>query len=632
MTRGSSVPRFSMIQKSEQQDIDFEGRRLLSQALAPLGWVLNRIEDDYGIDYDAQVFVDGNADGLWFKIQLKSSASSDLSADASFISQQLSIDHARHYALELREPVFLVHADTTTKKVYWYAPQLDNELVRKFIHGGISSTVTVRVPTSNSVPETARGLLEVVNTITVVLANRTLVNSSLSSFAESLRYQPGESTLREGFQLKSDVLMLRKIHELLVGRQYSEARTRARVVTSNPDSSIENRFWAEMNIGTIDWGEAVSKNRPQAELPLIYLRNAKTLQALSKSGPSHLKFFALICRKSAELDKLVRDNWGLTILLHQHLGRAGNALMAPSVYAAHVISTQRVIAKYNQCLRLARFASDFKGRWVLPVALARIVQSAGSFIGRIGRLRFTEIDGTASQFHSSALQICKLIAWIGEESGDPNAIALATNTALLPVNSQDTDAFRWAVRTLDRIADPDVRSHATQLIERQVLRWKGGALETDAYRGNAEQQLVENAAASLGIDSSDQNNPIVRGLKIAARDNTPARVLKTCEHVLSSMGATGPTARRIEMLFGIQTAGSKIVHCTLHNYHCEASDLDSAFSNFKSQYCDACPDRSPRPADWGYTEEFQEAFNTKHSKFVADFNAGGAGYRFTATD
>jgi hypothetical protein len=107
-----------MIQKSEQQDIDFEGRRLLSQPLAPLGWVLNRIEDDYGIDYDVQIFVDGNAEGPWFKIQLKSSAASDVSADGSFISQQLALDHAKYYALQLREPLFLIHADTERKESF----------------------------------------------------------------------------------------------------------------------------------------------------------------------------------------------------------------------------------------------------------------------------------------------------------------------------------------------------------------------------------------------------------------------------------------------------------------------------------------------------------------------------------
>jgi hypothetical protein len=56
-----------MIQKSRQQDIDREGQRLFEQAVGALGWVVNRIKDDFGIDYDVQVFADGSPDGLWFK-------------------------------------------------------------------------------------------------------------------------------------------------------------------------------------------------------------------------------------------------------------------------------------------------------------------------------------------------------------------------------------------------------------------------------------------------------------------------------------------------------------------------------------------------------------------------------------
>jgi hypothetical protein len=63
-----------VIQQSEQQVIDREGKRLFEQVAGALGWIVNEIEDDFGIDYDVQVFADGSPDGLWFKVQLKSSA------------------------------------------------------------------------------------------------------------------------------------------------------------------------------------------------------------------------------------------------------------------------------------------------------------------------------------------------------------------------------------------------------------------------------------------------------------------------------------------------------------------------------------------------------------------------------
>jgi len=199
------------------------------------------------------------------------------------------------------------------------------------------------------------------------------------------------------------------------------------------------------------------------------------------------------------------------------------------------------------------------------------------------------------------------------------------------VTSVETDAFRWAVRTLDRINDPDLRHRATELTDRQVKRWKGERPAGDFYRDPA-QQIIENAAASLGIDLSDESDPIVQGLRIAARDNTPERALRTCEHLVSTRGATGPAVFRIEQLFGIQTAGSKIIHCVLHNYHVEAKDLDSALAEFKSKYCDSCSDRSPRPTEWKYDEAFRIEFEAKHIQFVRRFNATGAGFRIVPSD
>jgi Domain of unknown function (DUF4365) len=620
-----------MIQKSAQQEIDRQGRRLVREAFEPLGWVLTDFNEDYGIDYDVQVFANGSPTGLWFKIQLKSSASGDRSSDGSFISLQMDVDHAKHYSLELRDPVFLIHADVQAKRVFWHAPQLDTKLIEKLTDGSDQSTIAVRVLTANSIPAKATEFLETVEKLYIVLANKTLANSSDLSFANVLRYQSGEDKLREEYQRKNDILKLRRVQELIAARQYPEARSRAKLVVSDPDSTIENRFWAVTKVGMIDWAEAVSNERSQAELPSIYLNNAKELQVLVKKGPPHLKFFALIARKAAELDELSINNWGITILLHQHRTRAGNPFMALQMKAAHALNTMRFVAKYNQCVRLARYASNFKGRWVLPLALTRIVQASASFIARIGTMDVTEMGETAAQFRSSSLQICTLIAWIGEESGDQEAIGLAISAALIAVTSIESDAFKWATRTLDLLTDADARSKTTEIIQRQISRWNGEKPEHDSYRDPA-QQVIENAAATLGIDLSDENDPIVQGLRVAVRDNTPEKVLRTCEYIMTSLGATGPTARRIAALFGTQMAGSKILHCALHSYHLEGKDFDSALSEFKSKYCDRCPDRAPRSNEWEYTNEVRQELEEKHREFVGAFNSTGAGYRFTPSD
>jgi hypothetical protein len=621
---------FPMIQKSEQQEIDRKGRRLLKEALESLGWVSTGFEEDYGIDNDVQVFSDGSATGVWFKLQLKSSESSNRSTDGSFVSVQLDLDHAKHYALELRDPVFLVHADVQTNEVFWYAPQLDNDLIEKLQAGENVSSVTVRVPTSNALPATAAKLLETLELIYVVLGHRTLVASTMSSFAKSLKHQPGQDKIREEFYRRADFLRFEKIQGLILQREYGEARSRAQLIVSDPDSSIENRFWAQEVMGTINWSEAVSKGHSQPDLPLILLENAKALQKIAKDGPARLKLFARISRKAAELDKLVNENWGLTILLHQHR-TLGNPIMALSAFGAHALNTRAVISKYNECLRLANYASNFPERWFLPRALAKIPSAAASFIGRVGRMEEMQMGDQGVQFQSSMLQICKLIAWIGEESGDQEPIALAIGSALLTARSTESEAYKWAIMTRDRITDSSVKASASTLIERQMMRWKGQRPEGD-YNPEPYQQIMENAAAAIGLDISDKNSALFRGIQIAARDNSPERVLRTCEHIVTSLGATGPIAQHIAALLGTQMAGSKVVHCSLHDYHLEAKDFDSALAAFKAKYCDSCPDRVPRPNDWKFRDAIRRELEAKHEGFIKKFNSTGAGFRFTTSD
>jgi hypothetical protein len=107
-----------VITKPEEHEINRDGKRLLREILEPLGWVVNDVQEDYGIDSNVQIFNEKTPTGAWFHVQLKSSASSDYSADRSFVSQPLSIDHARHFALEVSQPVLLIHADVVSKNFF----------------------------------------------------------------------------------------------------------------------------------------------------------------------------------------------------------------------------------------------------------------------------------------------------------------------------------------------------------------------------------------------------------------------------------------------------------------------------------------------------------------------------------
>src|SRR5712691_3044587 len=45
--------------------------------------------------------------------------------------------------------------------------------------------------------------------------------------------------------------------------------------------------------------------------------------------------------------------------------------------------------------------------------------------------------------------------------------------------------------------------------------------------------------------------------------------------------------------------------------------LDSICESFKLQYCNTCPDRSPRPSEWEYSDEWQQQEKLRHRDFMA---------------
>jgi len=265
-----------------------------------------------------------------------------------------------------------------------------------------------------------------------------------------------------------------------------------------------------------------------------------------------------------------------------------------NVYARRAWLARAITAKYNQCVRLARYASKSSDPWMLGRALVNIIQALGSYVATLHVNGEAELE---SAFSRSALQISKLAAWASKATDDVNGLALAVLSSVLVVRSQDSDTYKWAMQTATTITDADIREDTLRGIERAARRWKGEKVEGD-IRGDTVWQALQNMAAVRGVDISDETSPLVRALRIAVKDDTPDRVLRNCEHLLVSYGAHGPLAIMVSELFNMKSACSKVLHCTQHNFHLEDKDLDSAHEKFKAKHCDSCNDRKPRPDGW----------------------------------
>jgi hypothetical protein len=133
-----------------------------------------------------------------------------------------------------------------------------------------------------------------------------------------------------------------------------------------------------------------------------------------------------------------------------------------------------------------------------------------------------------------------------------------------------------------------------------------------------EQQIYENMAYGLGIDLTDAENPLSEIVRTAILDFDPTRVLQTCSHMFLTLGHTGPGLLHfiLAQQLRLPTLGAKVIHCCLHKYTRDGLTLDGTYGEFRSAYCDHCPDRSPRSPEWRYTHAWQLMQNELNKEFM----------------
>ena len=524
------------MERPPQHITDSLGQTQMRAVLEPLGWTVNRVEHDYGVDFDIEVFTDFKSTGISFKIQLKSSESSPYSAEGGFISQEISVHNADYLCRELRSPVILVHADVNSGRTFWSAPQLDVDSIKKLSKGCNSGTITLRIPIANELSATIGQLIESVARVEKLLATRLVVSSPIPDFVSSIKGHIPREKVIQGFKDKADTLRLEQAQEMLRNGEGNKSLNGVESIFADPLSSIEMKFSALLMKERIQTVGLSREAAPQPEVAQFRLTMADELQHLTKKGPRHLKFYALIVKKAAELGSLVHKDWGLFLNWRLYEDRGDIFWKATLVYRRSAV-TRRIVQKYNQCIRLAQYATNSKHRWALPEALLRIATSIGIFILRLS------IEGLmpdAERFSASGLQICKLVAWISAENGNEGALQSAVMAALLITPSMTGEAIDWAQETISRIEDNQIKQDAQSLFDRRMRRMRGETFEGDIQ--TTTRQIVENMAIALGIDLSDPNDQKTKLVEIGIKDADPCRVLKNCEHIFVSPGPHSPLA------------------------------------------------------------------------------------------
>jgi hypothetical protein len=603
------------VERPEQHITDSKGKALLREVFAGLGWAVNPTEEDYGRDFEVEIFRNGKSTGMTFDVQLKSSEEPKYSAGGDFASVSLKTPNARYLALEMRQPILVIQADVAQGRLYWAAPQIDGRLLAIIKNESDAESVTIRIPADNELPGSVEQLITTLGIIQTVLSARWITDIETRAFVVATNVIENSEDLSQSLRDKSDALDLMRLQQLTGENRFEEARTGISAVLSSPQSSIESKFFAIQVEEKNERLAAAAAGLSAADQGKIFSRAAEKMQQLTRKGPPALKYSALLFHTAADFHGLVRTDWGL--YLNWKIHQAQNDFWwTAGLRTQRAEIGRRLTLKYRQFLRLVRFSERTSYQQVLPVAFLRIVDGAAILINR---LEFEGFPEAASHIRNSVFEICKVSAAIASSVGDEDLLAKAVMSAGLISRDRNDSCVLWAFAEVEKIQNEAVRQHARQSLDDQEHRLNGEELPDDRYKAPVERQVYENMAAAHGIDLSDPDDPFAEMVQVGINDLDPTRVLAECEHLFVTISRRGPglifyfVAQQLKL----PTMGNKIIHCTLHGYTGEGWTLDDTFKRFQERFCSKCPDKISRPIGWQYTPEWQESENEKNRAFLA---------------
>lgn len=596
------------MKRPQQQIIDDAGERQMRSIFEPLGWAVRRFERDNGIDFEVEIFANFKSTGVFFKVQLKSSQRSRYSASKDFISQQLEIPNAEYLCQEVRLPVVVIHADLKHQRTFWYAPQLMSQELQRLIGEKNRASITLRIPTTNELL-TIDKLVETIIQVEQILASRLIISTPASTFVRSIGEYVDQDELTQEFQNKGDLIKLIQAHRLSQAGSHSEAVDKARRVFSSSESSLLSKFNALLTIEEAELMAAMVNQEPQQNYYRIALATGRQLRQLTRKGPAILKFHAIVVWETAKLQRLTQKYHGLLLNWVAHKNKA-NVMWKAQLVFERSASYRQVIAKYNQCIRLANYATRVTRRADIPRLLMRIVAPIAHFIRNLESEGLNEL---AAKYSASALEICKLAAAMARTDKDDDGLFAVAAKALMTKHASKGEAVDFALATINEISDEVTKRKAQELIDRVIRSYQGEKLEGPVK--TTYRQIYENMATALGVNLANPTEPISELVRIGIADLDPSRILINCEHIFITIWAQGVVAELLDM----PTAGYKILHCDLHEYAIQGLSADGVYDNFKKQYCDNCPDCSPQPSSWQHTDEWQQEENRRHLEYMKRF-------------
>jgi len=619
-------------------EVDVAGENLFERVLGvQLRWIVVKIPRDrdlFGVDFEVWIPV-VTADGKKepseseFKAQLKSSCQSDYAKDGSYVRVRVKKKHLLHWR-KLRTPMFLVHADITSERLFWASIHLA-EFPAEKLGNKKEKTLVVEVPTDQELPVTSEALLVAIERSWDVI----IVKSGSSTAAAAAKIVRNTNNSTHG-ELETERVALdpkdkqsqsiREVAEFFRDNdkpgliELQEIKAKLMSVVDDNEIALKVRFfallYAERTAAQI---VAASSEGSTGKFSEVRMHYSRELRKLTQHAYGALKLYAMLNERSAEIG--YAGSYILSLLMARKLllemmrmGESDRSFLLINLILQRKAEL-RLWSKFKQMVRLIQIARNSPYRAFLPKVMCAVCADL------VGYLHVLDNDGridTAKQIRKTAFHICQIAASISERYDDADALTLICGT----VASLNTEEYsEWGREMARRIIDPSQRRIALDFLERNLKRIRGEHVDGDYEARNDDEladQALLNVARSWGVDINNPNDYYARLIRQGIKDRKPADILRTCQFIHTSLGRSSP----LEVLVRNTTTvpvGEKLIFCEKHKYGLSGHSLNPTFAEFDKKFCSSCPDKCPRPANWEFSFEQLEADRRRIAPLLHEF-------------
>jgi len=609
------------------------------EGLLPPNWAFRSQEDqeDYGIDGEIEITTsEDKATGFIFKVQLKGTEHASYDGDGQLLYSDASVERFSYYVQRVRVPVIFVVCDIREERCFWTRvqgqPQVEAALKSAADKG--QQTFTIKLSRSRIFEKTdacASMVVEAVASATDTLTLRSLKKLSGDVVSKHLADDPDLISAEKKFRLFAGIASLEAISSLMRSGDLDSALRKGRALLESSMEEPAMRIQAGVLLA-----HAYAKNLHRTDAKnaafdaaRFRLGVADAMLRISRQ-PNCDPRMRLYVRAYARASRMqVNARIMLALAVSENVqSRQGLTLAGPLTAIERIRATSRVMRDFRRIQIILGEALNRKFYSLVPYLVDDWLEVALPFTYALRFAGQKEMAGACSEALWQGVPLSIEVAKVMIEERAAYAVIYSIGLRVVGIAANDDfEAGKFIARFEQELTKERPIAGSAEIVRTMRDLLKRAANEAEQKPTMAEvRAYYEQQAAALGIDLSDPDDRIAEVIRIGLEDLDPTRVASKCRHIHLRNGPHGIPA---EML-GLPTAGSKSIICLKHGHSMQGLKLDDVYALFSRSMpwsrdqvrCENCPDVSPHPEGWNWSEEWAVEQDARHATLRGNKSKG----------